>query len=205
MFGIKKKNIVLIMVGTFIVSFGLYNIHEQFMISEGGVLGAMLLIHHWTGIPVSLISFVLDGLCYLLAFRYLGFDFIKKSLLASLFTFCFLAILEMYPPLIPNSFSNPWSQAIVGGLFIGVGVGIVIRYGGSCGGDDALALIISQKFNIPLKFSYLSTDITVLLLSLSYISFGQIKYSLVTVIVSSVIIDIVNNYRKEISYENKIV
>ena len=205
MFGIEKKNIVLIMIGTFIVSFGLYNIHEQFFISEGGVLGAMLLIHHWTGIPVSLISFVLDGLCYLLAFKYLGLDFIKKSLVASIFTLMFLAILEMYPPLIPLSFSNPWLQAIVGGLFIGVGVGIVIRYGGSCGGDDALALIISQKFNLPLRFSYLSTDITVLLLSLSYISFAQIKYSLVTVVISSVIIDRVNNYRKGNAYENKTI
>lgn len=89
MFGIGKKNILLIMIGTFIVSFGLYNIHEQFVISEGGVLGAMLLIHHWTGIPVSLVSFVLDGLCYLLAYKHLGFDFIKKSLLASIFTLFF--------------------------------------------------------------------------------------------------------------------
>lgn len=203
MFGIQKKNIGYIVMGTLIASFGLYNIHEQFMITEGGVFGAMLLLHHWTGVPVSVLSLIMDGLCYLLAFKFLGFDFIKKSLVATLLMMTFLAIFEMFPPLIPLTFNNMVINSILGGIFIGLGVGLVIRYGGSCGGDDALALIISKKFSLPLKFSYLFTDISVLILSLSYIPLSQIKYSLITVVVSSFLIDAVNSYKRSIQYENQ--
>lgn len=203
MFGIQKKNIGYIVMGTLIASFGLYNIHEQFMITEGGVFGAMLLLHHWTGVPISVLSLIMDGLCYLLAFKFLGFDFIKKSLVATLFMMTFLAIFEMLPPLIPLTFNNMVLNSILGGIFIGLGVGLVIRYGGSCGGDDALALIIAKKFSLPLKFSYLFTDISVLILSLSYIPLSQIKYSLITVVVSSFLIDAVNSYKRSIQYENQ--
>ncbi len=203
MFGIQKKNIGYIVMGTLIASFGLYNIHEQFMITEGGVFGAMLLLHHWTGVPISVLSLIMDGLCYLLAFKFLGFDFIKKSLVATLLMMTFLAIFEMFPPLIPLTFNNMVLNSILGGIFIGLGVGLVIRYGGSCGGDDALALIIAKKFSLPLKFSYLFTDISVLILSLSYIPLSQIKYSLITVVVSSFLIDAVNSYKRSIQYENQ--
>lgn len=203
MFGIQKKNIGYIVMGTLIASFGLYNIHEQFMITEGGVFGAMLLLHHWTGVPISVLSLIMDGLCYLLAFKFLGFDFIKKSLVATLFMMTFLAIFEMFPPLIPLTFNNMVLNSILGGIFIGLGVGLVIRYGGSCGGDDALALIIAKKLSLPLKFSYLFTDISVLILSLSYIPLSQIKYSLITVVVSSFLIDAVNSYKRSIQYENQ--
>lgn len=203
MFGIKKINFGYIILGTFIASFGLYNIHEQFMITEGGVFGAMLLVHHWTKIPVSILSIIMDGMCYALAFKFLGFDFIKKSFVATLLMMVFLAIFEMFPPLIPLSFNNLVVNAVIGGLFIGVGVGLVIRFGGSCGGDDVLALILSKKFDVPLKFSYLFTDLSVLILSLTYIPLSQIKFSLITVVVSSVLIDFVNSYKRSVHYENQ--
>lgn len=187
---------MMIALGSLIVSFGLYNIHNQFSITEGGILGAMLLIHHWTGVPVSLISLVLDLICYAIAFKSLGYEFIKKSVVATCLMTLFLALFERFPPIIPQSIGNPFLIAILGGLFVGLGVGIVIRYGGSCGGDDALALIISKKTGYPLKFSYLITDISILILSLSYIPFSKIQYSMLTVTVSSVIIDWVNTYKK---------
>ncbi len=74
-------------------------------------------------------------------------------------------------------------------MFVGVGVGMVVRRGGASGGDDALALIISKLSGCRISKAYLATDLTVLILSLSYIPFGQIVYSLITVTLSSLIID----------------
>ena len=57
--GFTWKRILLIILGAAIVSFGLYNIHQQCGVTEGGVLGTVLLIHHWFGLPASVITPVL--------------------------------------------------------------------------------------------------------------------------------------------------
>ncbi len=87
--------------------------------------------------------------------------------------------------------------AVIGGLFIGVGCGLVVRQGASCGGDDALALIISKTTRLKISQAYLFTDITVLALSLSYIPVRRIVYSLVTVTISSYLIDIVTTFGRD--------
>ena len=84
-------------------------------------------------------------------------------------------------------------RSSLGGLFVGIGVGLVVRQGGSSGGDDALALVISKLSRCRLSRAYLVTDLSVLLLSLTYIPFQRIAYSLVTVTVSSLLIDWIQN------------
>ena len=76
---------------------------------------------------------------------------------------------------------------------LGTGVGFVIRGGGSCGGDDALALTIAHLTKWRIARAYLLTDITVLVLSLSYIPVSRIVFSLVTVTVSSFLIDFIQS------------
>jgi uncharacterized membrane-anchored protein YitT (DUF2179 family) len=81
------------------------------------------------------------------------------------------------------------AASVVGAVFVGVGVGIVVREGGAAGGDDALALVISKVAKCRISRAYLLTDLTVLTLSLSYIPFSRIVYSFITVTLSSRIID----------------
>jgi uncharacterized membrane-anchored protein YitT (DUF2179 family) len=71
---------------------------------------------------------------------------------------------------------------------------MVVRQGGSTGGDDALALVISKITGCRISLAYLFTDITVLLLSFTYISFKRICFSIVTVVISSVLIDCIKNF-----------
>lgn len=171
----------------------MYNIHQRADITEGGVLGLILLIQHWTGISPSVLSPMLDILCYAFAFRYLGWDFLKMAALATLSLAGFFKLWEQFPPLLPDLSAYPLAAALAGGVFVGVGVGLVVRQGGSSGGDDALALAISKVTHCRISQAYLVTDLTVLLLSLSYIPFSRIIYSLVTVTVSSLLVDFVQN------------
>ncbi len=85
-------------------------------------------------------------------------------------------------------YNEPLLAAVLAGIGIGIGCGMVISQGGAAGGDDALALVISKKTGIGISFAYLFTDITILLLSLVYIPFGRIIFSLITTMVSSFII-----------------
>lgn len=70
----------------------------------------------------------------------------------------------------------------------------MIRQGGTTGGDDALALTLSKLTGCRISLAYLATDLSVLLLSLTYIPFGRIGFSIVTVVISSLLIDYVKNY-----------
>lgn len=191
--GLSPRKILLIILGAAICSFGIHNIHQRTAITEGGVIGMMLLIDRWFHFPPALITPVLDITCYLLAFKYLGGRFIKISVISTLSVSLFYDFWEMFPPMLPDLSEEPLLAALLGGLFVGVGVGLIVRQGGSSGGDDALALTISHISHCRLSHAYLFTDLTVLILSLSYIPVKRIFFSLITVTVSSILIDLIQN------------
>lgn len=174
--------------GAFILAFGLYNIHGRCNITEGGVLGMTLLLRHWLGISPAVSGFILDATCYIIGFRFLGKGFARFSIVASCAFSLSYSLLERFPPMLPDLSALPLLAALAGGVFVGAGVGIVVRLGGACGGDDALAMTISKVSGLNISKAYLFTDLVVLLLSLSYIAPLKIFYSLVTVTVSSFLI-----------------
>ena len=179
----------LMMLGAAIGTFGIHYIHRQSDITEGGVLGMMLLVNHWLGISPAILTPVMDAACYALAFRVLGGSFIKRSLVSTVCVGVFFKLWESLPPFFPSLAAQPLKAAVLGAMFVGVGVGILVRQGGSGGGDDALALSIEKLTGWPLSRAYLMTDLMVLLLSLSYIPVRRIVFSLITVTLSSLIID----------------
>lgn len=193
--GLTTRKILLIMLGAMVCSFGIHNIHQRTGITEGGVIGLMLLAEHWLKISPAYITPILDIACYLLAFRFLGGSFIKISVISTLLVSGFYKIWETFPPVLPDLSDCPLIAAVLGGIFVGAGVGLIVRQGGSSGGDDALALTISHISHWRLSRSYLFTDVTVLLLSLSYIPVLRIVFSLITVTISSYLIDWIREYK----------
>lgn len=187
--GFTIKRTLIILLGTAVTSFGIYNIHRQTGITEGGILGLLLLLEHWFAITPSKLTLILDFTCYLIALRYLGKQFLKFSLFSTFCLSCFFRLWEAFPPLLPDLSGYPLLAAVLGAIFIGAGVGLVVSQGGSCGGDDALALTISHITRWRISCSYLITDVAVLLLSLSYIPLYHIFFSLITVTISSYLVD----------------
>lgn len=177
------------LLGAAVLSFGLFNVHSQSQITEGGILGLTLFLNHWTGISPGVFSFVLDLTCYAAGWKFLGTAFLKNAF----FSTCCYALLyrfwEFTGPLLPSFSDRPLIAAVLGGLFVGVGVGLIVRRGGASGGDDALALIIRRFTGVKLSKAYFFTDFTVLMLSLSYIPVQKIFFSLITVTLSSAVID----------------
>lgn len=192
----KKKRyflprVGLIILGAAIASFGIHNIHRQSGVTEGGVLGMMLLLNYWLKISPAILTPVMDVLCYAAAFRALGGKFLLWSAVSTTFVALFFKLWESMPYALPDMTAQPLLAALLGAVFVGVGVGLIVRMGGSSGGDDALALSIAKWTRWPLSRAYLITDLTVLLLSLSYIPVSRIVYSLITVTMSSVMIDFI--------------
>ena len=169
-------------------AFGMYNVHALSGVTEGGVLGLTLLIDHWLNLSPAVSGFVLNAACYILGWRTLGKTFIGYSLIAAGGFSIGYGICELFPPLWPGIAAHPLLAAVVGALFIGIGAGVCVRIGGATCGDDALAMSLSHILKTPIERIYLVSDLTVLGLSLSYIPFRRIIYSLITVILSGPII-----------------
>ena len=185
---IKLKNCLIAFFSSALQAFGMYNIHALSDITEGGVLGAVLLIEHWTGLSPAVSGFLLNAACYLFGWRTLGKEFIAYSLVAACGFSSAYALCELFPPLWPGIAGYPLMAAVLGAVFIGVGAGLCVRSGGATSGDDALAMSVSHLAKVPIQWVYLASDLTVLLLSLSYIPTRKIAYSLLTVVLSGQII-----------------
>ena len=185
---LKTSNCLLILLGSIIQAVGIYNIHSISGVTEGGVLGLTLLLHHWFAISPAISSFVLNLICYGIGWKTLGKDFIGYSLVSICIYSLSYGILEQFPPIYPQIAQYPLIAALLGAVFIGVGAGLCVRAGVATAGDDALAMSFSHLFRCPIQRVYLISDLTVLLLSLSYIPVTRIFWSLLTVVLSGQII-----------------
>ena len=169
-------------------AFGMYNIHALANVTEGGILGLILLFEHWIGLSPAVTSLGLNSLCYLFGWKTLGKEFLGYSLVASLGYALSYGVCELFPPLWPQIANYPALAAIVGAVFVGIGAGVAVRAGGAITGDDALAMSLQACTGIRLETLSLISDLTVLALSLSYIPVKRIAYSLLTVVLSGQII-----------------
>ena len=160
-------------------------------ITEVGGRGATLLLDHWFSLSHAVSGFVLNLLCYGWGWRLLGRSFIAYSLIATVGFSLPYKLYELFPPLWPQLAEMPLLAAVVGALFVGVGAGLSVRAGGASGGDDALAMCIAHVTGMGIQWAYLSTDLVVLGLSLTYIPLRRIGYSLLTVLISGQLIGLV--------------
>ncbi len=194
---IRPKNCIWLLFGSFILAFGLYNVHSLSCVSEGGILGLALLLEHWFSISPAVSGFILNGLCYLFGWKILGKSFMCYSLLATCGFSAAYWICEQYPPLWPALAGMPLVASLLGALFVGVGVGICVRSGGAPTGDDALAMGICHVTGLQVQHVYFITDLSVILLSLTYIPLQRIGYSLLTVVLSGQLIGLIQRIKWE--------
>lgn len=192
---IKLSSVLLLLAGSALLAFGLYNVHSISNVTEGGILGLTLLLEHWFGISPSFSGFLLTALCYFLGWKILGKRFLVFSFISAIGFSVFYGIFEQFDPLFPQIGEMPFLAAVIGALFVGISVGICVRVGGAPTGDDALAMSLSSVLPVDIQWIYLASDLVVLFISLSYIPLNKILYSLLTVLLSGQIIGIIQKIR----------
>lgn len=172
---LKFQNVLIAFFSSAFQAFGMYNIHAISNLTEGGVLGATLLIEHFLHISPSISGFLMNSVLFIFGWKTLGKEFIGYSIVASIGFSVGYGICELFPPLWPEIVNHPLLASILGAIFIGIGAGICVRAGGATSGDDALAMSLTSltKGKLKIQWIYLTSDLIVLLLSLSYIPFKK--------------------------------
>lgn len=174
--------------GSLILAVGIYNIHSIANVTEGGGLGLILLLNYWCSLSPAVSGLVINLICYGIGIRALGKSFLIYSLISTISFSVFYALLEQFPRIWPGIAQHPLTAAILGGIFIGIGAGFCVCNGGAPGGDDALAMTLSARFSVNIKWIYLVSDVLVLALSATYIPLKKLIFSFITVIISGQII-----------------
>ena len=93
---IKLKHVLLNLLGSAILAFGLYNVHSFSGVTEGGVLGMTLLLQHWFKVSPAISGFIMNAACYLFGWKVLGRKFIIYSFVAGGSFSVFYAIFEQF-------------------------------------------------------------------------------------------------------------
>ena len=161
----------------------------------GGATGFATDIHFLTGkaIPINYAFFAVNAILLAIGFYILGNSFGIKTIYGMVFTFLMLTFLPE-PTIITNSFqdSDKLICAIIGGIVSGFGIAIAFRNGGSAGGRDIVAMIVSKYKNISPGKVYLYSDLFIIGASFFInFDFRTIVYGYVTMAVFSYSVDLV--------------
>lgn len=192
---ISAGRCILALLGSIILGFGIYNVHSLSGVTEGGALGLTLLFDNWWGISPAITGAIINIICYAIGIKTFGKDFIVYSLISTLGFSGSYAIFEQFPRVYPEIAEMPLVAAIIGAVFVGIGVGLAVRAGGAPTGDDALAMSLGKIFKVKIEWVYLATDLLVLALSLTYIPLRNIVYSLLTVVISGQIVGFIQRIK----------
>ena len=181
------KKYLTIFVGAIIASIGL----ELFLIPneviDGGVVGLSIMAQTITGLSMG-IFLILFNLPFLyLGYKQIGQNFAIATLIAILFLSGWSEVMDE----IPQVTTDPFLSAIFGGIIDGIGVGLIIRAGGSLDGTEIVAIIMDKKsvFSVGEVVMF----INLFILSSAGLLYGWDKamYSLVAYFVISKMIDVV--------------
>ena len=204
----KKWQIVLefamIVIGTLIMGFAFSVFLEPNDISTGGFSALSMIINTLlekvgvTGVPTSAIYLALNIGLYALALKTLGKKFAIKALVGIISFSLGMQVFDMI------DFGITYEllvSAIFGGSIMGIGVGLVVRFGGSTGGSDMIASIMkSKKPNASLGSFIITVDMVIIGLSLFVFTngFELLPYTIVALLLCMYVTDFINEGYKEI-------
>lgn len=137
----KLKRFIFITIGAILMAIALELFLVPNKLLDGGIVGISIMMSHFLKLPIGLFIFILN-----IPFFYLGYKQIGKTFAFS--TLYGIGILSIGTALlhpVPAFADEKFLVTIFGGVILGLGVGLVIRYGGSLDGTEILAILINNK------------------------------------------------------------
>jgi uncharacterized membrane-anchored protein YitT (DUF2179 family) len=180
----------LIVVGSFILASGFVLFITPYKIVPGGVYGISIVLHYLLGTPVGMMALAFDIPLTIIGIKILGPRFGVKTVVGFVLTAFFndgITYFYGYEPLVRG---DALLSSIFGGVFLGVGLGLIFKSKATSGGSDIIAMIISKYTKLPMGQLMIMVDSTIVLFGLVVFQDWKIPlYSLIVIFISGKVLD----------------
>ena len=178
-----------ITVGAVIAAFALEEFLVPFTVLDGGIVGVSMIISQLSGLPLGILTIVLNIPFVLLGFKRLGMRFLVKAIYAMVIFSVFLSVFKDMKEVTDKEIL----VVAFGGVLLGIGVGLILRYGGCLDGTEIVAMFLSK--NTEFSVGQIVLFFNIIIYGVAGFLFGPDRalYSLLTYFVTSKVIDIVEN------------
>lgn len=179
----------MITVGAVVAAFALEEFLVPFTILDGGVVGISMIISQLWGVPLGVLTIALNIPFMIVGFKRLGIRFLVKAIYAMAVFSSFLGVFEHM-----KEVTNQEILVVVfGGVLLGVGVGLILRYGGCLDGTEIVAMLLSHHMEFSVGQIVLFFNIIIYAAAGFLFGPDRALYSLLTYFITSKVIDIVEN------------
>ncbi|MCG7419456.1 hypothetical protein BHU61_01345 [Macrococcus epidermidis] len=181
-------DILYTVIGSIIVgiSYNLFLLPGQ--IAAGGISGLSTILNKMIGSDPAMIQFLFNIPIFIIGWFTLGKSFSLKTVIA---TFIVPLTIFLTSSLVEKGTTDALLASLYGGIVLGIGLGLVYRGNGSTGGTATLAQIVKKYTGLSSGFCQLIVDAFVVILSAFVFNFELALYALISIYVTSKVIDIV--------------
>ncbi|MBO8154971.1 MAG: YitT family protein [Bacillaceae bacterium] len=192
LFGLKVKNLIFILFGSAVFSFGIVHFNIQNNLAEGGFTGITLLLYYLFRWDPAITNILLNVPVFFLGWKLLGRNTFYYTIIGTFAVSLFLWIFQKYPLSSISLQEDMTLAALYAGIFVGVGLGIIFRYGGTTGGVDIIARLVHKYVGWSMGRTMFLFDAAVILASiLFYLQPLEGMYTLVAVFIGARVIDFI--------------
>jgi len=182
-------SIIMLTIGTLIASFSLECFLIPNTILDGGITGISIIVSKLFQMPLSILILILNIPFLIVGFKNLGKNFFYRSIYSMVMFSVFLSFFSNF-----DSFTEEILLATVfGGAILGVGVGLVIHFGGCIDGSESVAIVISKKTNLSVGQIVLVLNLLIYIIAGFIFGFDRAMYSLLTYLITFKVIDFVSD------------
>lgn len=179
----------MITVGAVVAAFALEEFLVPFTILDGGVVGISMIISQLWGVPLGVLTIALNIPFMIVGFKRLGIRFLVKAIYAMIVFSSFLGVFEHMKEVTNHEIL----VVVFGGVLLGVGVGLILRYGGCLDGTEIVAMLLSHHMEFSVGQIVLFFNIIIYAAAGFLFGPDRALYSLLTYFITSKVIDIVEN------------
>ena len=180
-------NLLLIFIGSFVFAVGVKAVALPHEFISGGMSGLCLLIYYATQwLSPGIWYFIINIPIFIVGWLFVSRRFFLYSIFGMLTLSLAIELLQFTVPV-----QDRMLAAIAGGAIIGTGAGITLHSLGSSGGNDVIAVLLNQKFNIRMGTFFFGFNLVLFGFSLGVIDIDRILYSLVMSFVTAQMLDYV--------------
>ena len=179
---------IMLTTGSIIAAYALESFLIPNTILDGGVTGISIIVSKITNLPVSLLVLILNIPFVYIGYKNLGRGFLIRAVYSMVLFSVSLSVFRYYEPLTEQMLL----ATVFGGILLGVGVGLVIHFGGCVDGTESVALVISKKTTLSVGQVVLVFNLVIYSVAGLIFGLDRAMYSLLTYFITFKVIDFVS-------------